>query len=60
MSDQIVGPHPELNTLIQDSPLRNTKSVVEEISFAFDSMKVENLVDNTSFEFAYDFQTGSD
>jgi type VI protein secretion system component Hcp len=54
LSDQIVGPHPELNTLIQDSPTRNVKSLVEEISLQFENMKVENLVDGTSFEFTID------
>ncbi|WP_341225066.1 hypothetical protein [uncultured Arcticibacterium sp.] len=60
MSDQIIGPHAELNTLVDDSPTRNAKSLVEEIEFVYEKMTVEDLVNNASFVHEFDTPAGSE
>lgn len=53
VSNQLIGPHPELNTLIQNSPSRKAKSLIEEVQVIFEEVEIRDLVNNYSF--SYDF-----
>ncbi|SOE20894.1 Type VI protein secretion system component Hcp (secreted cytotoxin) [Spirosomataceae bacterium TFI 002] len=55
IADQIIGPHPELSTLVQSSPQKKPKSLIEEVQIAFESIEIEDLVNNTSFQHTFNY-----